>query len=170
VTKRLSRWWSVLLAFVLAVMSPITSAVARWLHPTESSSPSSAGADEAAAATALSFTVLPPPVGPPALQFITGQAFFINGLLVEDSSWGWVIDNISTSQSFLGGFGYSADSLLRVTLAAPPANAVRERGIAVTQGGEMYIYDATAGLPPGVEFIWGFPITPSGQLCIVRIP
>ena len=166
-TKRLSRWWSVLLAAFLALVAPLTHAITRWLHPTESSAPTSAGADEAAAATALAFTVLQPPVGPPATPFSGPLEVFINGLLVEDSKWGLVQSSAASTFSYLSGWGYTPEQYLRVTFAVPDATSTLVAGIAVTPQGEVHVVDATAGLPGGVVYVGGFPVANAGQLCVV---
>jgi len=166
-TQKISRWWSVHLAAFLALVAPLTQAVTRWLHPTESSKPTSAGADDAAAAVALTAAMLPPPVGPPPAPFSGPLEIFINGLLVEDSKWGLVQSSAASTHSFRAGYGYTPEQYLRITLSVPGPTSTLVAGIAVTDQGEVHVVDATAGLPPDVVFVGGFPVTNTGQLCAV---
>jgi len=169
-TQKLSRWWAVLLAMFLSLVSPITGAIARFFHgPSNTSSEAtSATAGDALAASALAFTILPAPTGPPAGPLAGPEDVFINGMLVRDSLAGLVQSSAVSSASFLGGVGYTPEMYMRVTLAVP-SNTAFVRGIAVSNGGEVHIYDASNGLPGGVSFIGGFPITNAGQLCVAFV-
>jgi hypothetical protein len=164
--KKLSRFWAVLLAFLLAVVSPLTAAWQRVFHPAPPKSDVSAGAADALAASALAFTVLPPPVGPPELFDVGPTEIFINGLLVLDSSVGLVTDSLPVAD-FKDGVAYSVESYMRVTTVPPEATDNFIRGIAVAVDGSMRIYDASLGLPAIVFWQDGLPVTASGQLCVV---
>jgi hypothetical protein len=170
VTKKLSRWWAVLLAMFLSVTTPIVHAVAKFFHYRSASSSQATNAAAEAAAAALAFTILPAPTGPPEVNPLADpELVFINGMLVEDSQQGLVNVSQPTSASFLGGIGYTPEMYMRVTLAAPPPGTAFVRGIAVSDGGEVHIYDASNGVPAGVTFIGGFPVTNSGQLCVALV-
>ena len=90
---------------------------------------------------------------------------FINKLLVLGSQVGLVQVN-GAPTNYLGGFGYSPESYLKVTQSAPGAGVNYVEGIAVTSG-VVHIVDASLGLPPNVRFVGGLPLTPTGQLCVV---
>ena len=166
-TKKITRFWAVVLAFLLAVVSPLTHAWHRFFSPgsTDTKEPTSAGAAEASAAATLAFTVLPPPAGPPAAPFAGPTEIFINELLVLDSIVG-LVTTAQPAATFLSGIGYSASSYMRVTLAAPN-NPNYIRGWAVDNTGAVHIFDASGGLPANVQWQDGLPVTLSGQLCVV---
>jgi len=167
-TKKITRFWAVVLAFLLAVVSPVTNAWHRFFSPssTDTKEPTSVGAAEASAATALAFTVLPMPTGPPeAAPFAGPTEIFINELLVLDSIVGLVTASLPATD-FLSGIGYSVESYMRVTLAAPN-NPNYIRGWAVDNTGAVHIFDASGGLPANVQWQDGLPVTLSGQLCVV---
>jgi len=171
-TKKISRWWAVLLAMFLSAVSPVTNAISRLFNPTTSSDTSSVGAEAALAASALAFTILPPPNGPNGLDGgegtgpLGGPTEFINGMLVESSSWGLAQSTALSSFTSMGGIGYTPEQYMRVTFAAPSATASLVGGIAVSADGEVHVLDCTAGLPAGVLFVGGFPVTSTGQLCV----
>jgi len=169
-TQKLSRWWAVLLAAFLSLVSPITQAITRLFHPHASKETTSAGADAAAAATTLAFTILPAPTGPPEAGLFAGPTeIFINGLLVENSQRGLVQSTAVATAAYRAGYGYTPEDYLRVTFAAPdPASSI-VAGVAVTAQGEVHIIDASAGLPGGVVFVEGLPVTNTGQLCVVLV-
>jgi hypothetical protein len=166
--RRLSRFWAVILALLLAIVSPITAAWQRVFHSESIKTDVSAGAADALAASALAFTVLPPPVGPPEPElFDVGPTeIFINGLLVLDSSVGLATDTLPAVDQ-KDGVAYSVESYIRVSLAAPEASDMFVRGVAVAVDGSMRIYDSSLGLPADVFWQGGLPVTPSGQLCVV---
>jgi hypothetical protein len=169
-TQKISRWWSVLLALFLSVTTPVVQAVAKFFHYRSAASSQATNAAAEAAAAALAFTVLPAPTGPPEVDLHDGPEFvFINGMLVEDSQQGLVNTSQPTSASFLGGVGYTPEMYMRVTLAAPLPGTSFLRGIAVSDQGQLHIYDATTGVPVGVPYIGGFPVTNSGQLCVAFV-
>jgi hypothetical protein len=166
-TQRISRWWALLLAAFLSLVSPVVNAITRIFHPYTTKETTSAGAEEAVAAATLAFTVLPPPAGPPAAPFAGPLEVFINGLLVEDSLRGLVQSTAVATAAFRAGYGYTPEDYLRVTFAAPGPSSTIVAGIAVTDQGEVHVVDATAGLPGGVVYVGGFPVTNTGQLCVV---
>jgi len=159
----MKRLLALILAAVLATFAPITQAIVK-------------------AKTELSITlaaVLPwifapvgdatPATGPPEItpQLAAGE-IFINKLLVQDSSFG-LVQITGAPTNFLGGFGYSPESYLKITFDAPTANDHFVEGIAVSSAGAVRVVDATGGPPSGTRYVGGLRITGAGQLCVAIV-
>ena len=106
----------------------------------------------------------PPEVTP----FLAPGEIFINKLLVQDSSFG-LVQITGAPTNFLGGFGYSPESYLKVTFDAPTANDHFVEGIAVSSAGAVRVVDATGGPPSGTRYVGGLRITGAGQLCVAIV-
>jgi len=159
----MKRLLALILAAVLATFAPITQAIVK-------------------AKTELSITlaaVLPwifapvgdatPATGPPEVTpFLAPGEIFINKLLVQDSSMGLVQIN-GAPTNYLGGFGYSPESYLKITFDAPTANDHFVEGIAVSSAGAVRVVDATGGPPSGTRYVGGLRITGAGQLCVAIV-
>ena len=158
--RRLKTLLTLVLAAILASFAPITHAIVK--AKTEFS---------ITLAAVLPWLFAPvneatPATGPPeATPFLAQGEVFINKLLVLNSSVGLVqVNGVPTN--YLGGFGYSPESYLKVTQTAPGVGAQYVEGIAVTSG-VVHIIDASLGLPANIRWQHGLPLTPTGQLCVV---
>ena len=159
----MKRLLAALLAAILAIFAPITHAVIKVKTEIVAL---------AAAVLPALFSTLPPATGPPDVTTFDAPAdpglppgrVFINKLLVQDSQVGLV--QLGSPTNYLGGFGYSPESYLKVTQSVPGAGVQYVEGIAVTSG-VVHIFDASTGLPANVRWQGGLPLTPTGQLCVV---
>ena len=158
----MKRLLALIIAAILATFAPITHAVVKAKTEIVAL---------AAAVLPWIFAPVPTATGPPDLfdapadPGLPPGLVFINKLLVLNSSVGLVQVN-GAPTNYLGGFGYSPESYLKVTQVLPGAGVQYVEGIAVTSG-VVHIVDASFGLPLNVRFVGGLPLTPTGQLCVV---
>jgi len=162
--RRLKTLLTLVLAAILASFAPITHAIVK--AKTEFSITLAAVAAHLGGWLFAPVNEATPATGPPeATPFLAQGEVFINKLLVLNSSVGLVqVNGVPTN--YLGGFGYSPESYLKVTQTAPGVGAQYVEGIAVTSG-VVHIIDASLGLPANIRWQHGLPLTPTGQLCVV---
>jgi len=155
---------ALILAAILSVFAPITHAIVKVKVELS--------IVLAAVLPTLFSAPTPPATGPPDPALLDLPAdpglplgqIFINKLLVLGSQVGLV--QLGSPTNYLGGFGYSPESYLKVTQVLPGAGVQYVEGIAVTSG-VVHIVDASFELPLNVQFVGGLPLTPTGQLCVV---
>lgn len=70
---------------------------------------------------------------------------------------------VSANDAYQNGIRVSATQLARSSLAS---GLYFNGGLSKTVDGQLTYVDSTAGLPAGVQFCNGLPLSSSGQLCI----
>lgn len=162
---------TILLSVLALLFAPIREAVSfgnAW------DSYATAPAPEKAAALIPFF--IPLPTGPPAPTVAPDQNLFINGLLVQNSAYGLLQDDVvaapGANDPALNAVKYGVQSkqdMMRVS-ALSTSSAFNLAGIARDAVGNLLYYDASGGLPANVLFVSGIPVTPTGQLCVAFVP
>jgi len=157
----MKRLFTALVAAILALVSPVTHAVVKVKN-------------EIVLAISTLFPItgsilVPAPPSSPVSELepldTSPGTIFINKLLIQDSSFG-LVQITGAPTNYLGGFGYSPENYLKVTLDTPN-NPHYVEGIAVNSAGVVHIYDASSGLPSGTRFVGGLLLTSTGQLCVI---